>query len=434
MGLLQRSVTAGVLIVYILMLRRFAFRRLSKRVFAVLWKVAVLRLLLPFSFQVESAFFNALFGKNGSLIMLEGHGGGRNMEAGAEVPRISSFFLRNAGLIYFLGVALLALLFALGYARLCFLLREAIPVSVFGDIGMNVKKNCGGLTGRVRIVAMDRIKTPMTYGVLRPRIVLPKSMDWKNEDMLSAVFRHEMIHIKSMDNLWKLLAIAALCLHWFNPLVLVLYFLLNKDIELACDEGVISAINENERQKYAMTLVTLAENCALPDSVICSGFGKSAVSERIREIMNYKKMTKVGSFCAALVLLGSAIVFVSAKENGAESAPSASVTVTEESMGDPKDRDCVTVYFNVDITEERKEEIGNELLAIDGVTGVGYTSAEEAWEVFAKEYLSEDIVLSFGGENPLKDSANYTVYFSEIKEEAVRAIEGIEGVRRVVRE
>ena len=433
MGLLQRSITAGILIVYILMLRRFAFRRLSKRVFAILWKVAVVRLLLPFSFQVESAFFNALFGKNGSLIMLEGQGGGRNMAAGAEVPRISSFFFQNAVIVYFLGAALLALFFALGYARLCFLLREAIPVGVFGDTGMDVEKNCKGLTGKVRIVVMDRIKTPMTYGILRPRIVLPKSMDWKNEDMLFAVFRHELTHIKSMDNLWKLLAIAALCLHWFNPLVLVLYFLLNKDIELACDESVISAMNENERQKYAMTLVVLAENCALSDA-LCSGFGKSAVSERIREIMNYKKMTKIGSFCAALVLLGSTIVFVSAKEIEAESAPHNSITVMEESMGDHEDEDCATVYFDAGITEERKEEIGNELLAIDGVTGVGYTSADEAWEVFVKEYLSEDIVLCFGGENPLKDSANYTVYFSDIDEAAIRAIEGMEGVRRVVRE
>ena len=76
-------------------------------------------------------------------------------------------------------------------------------------------------------------------------------------------------------------------------------------------------------------------------------------------------------------------------------------------------------------------QVGNELLAVDGVTGVGYTSAEAAWAVFAEEYLSEDIVFSFNGENPLKDSANYTVYLSERTEETIRAIESIEGVRRV---
>ena len=88
--------------------------------------------------------------------------------------------------------------------------------------------------------------------------------------------------------------------------------------------------------------------------------------------MNYKKMTKIGSFCAALVLLGGTAVFVSAKESTAEAVPSASVTVMEENLGDYEDQDCVVVYFDVGTTEERKEEIGNELLAVDGVTGVGY--------------------------------------------------------------
>lgn len=426
MGLLQRSITAGILIASILILRCFTFRKLSKRVFTVLWKMAIVRLLLPFSFQVESALFHTLSGRNVSHVMLQGRGGELKTPMDAASLGIGGWI----GFIYPLGAIFLTLVFALEYAKVCILLREAIPVSVFTDIGRSVGKCRKDLTKRVSIVVTDRIKTPMTYGLLHPRIVLPKWMDWKNEDMLSYVFRHEMIHIKCMDNLWKLLALLAFCLHWFNPLVLVLYFLLNKDMEMACDECVISAMDEKERQKYAMTLVILAEKCAFSPK-ICSGFGRSAVSERIKEIMNYKKMTKIGSFCAALVLLGGTAVFVSAKESTAEAVPSASVTVMEENLGDYEDQDCVVVYFDVGTTEERKEEIGNELLAVDGVTGVGYTSAEAAWAVFAEEYLSEDIVFSFNGENPLKDSANYTVYLSEKTEETIRAIESIEGVRRV---
>lgn len=430
MGLLQRSITAGILIASILVLRRFAFRKLSKRVFASLWKVALLRLLLPFSFQVENALFGALFGKNISRIMLEGQGGNLKTEAAAEVS-IGSFLVRNIGFIYLLVALSLALFFALGYIRVSVLLKEAIPVSAFGDIGMSVGKDCRGLTGRVGIVVMDRIKTPMTYGLLHPRIVLPKSMDWKDENMLSFVFRHEMAHIKSMDNWWKLLALGALCLHWFNPLVLVLYFLFNKDIEIACDESVISAMDEKERQRYALTLVVLAEHCASLAPMTCSGFGKSAVSERIREIMNYKKVTKIGSICGAFLLLGSMAVFVSAKGNTTESAPPASVEVMGESAGSHEGGESAVVYFDVGITEERKEEIGGELLALDGVAGIEYTSADEAWAMFAKEYLSEDELLSFKGENPLKDSANFTVYFTGKKDEIIPMIQGIEGVRRV---
>ncbi len=75
MGLLQRSITAGILIASILILRCFTFRKLSKRVFTVLWKMAIVRLLLPFSFQVESALFHTLSGRNVSHVMLQGRGG-----------------------------------------------------------------------------------------------------------------------------------------------------------------------------------------------------------------------------------------------------------------------------------------------------------------------------------------------------------------------
>lgn len=434
MGLLQRSISAGILIAGIFVFRRLASGKLSKRVFAALWKIALLRLLLPFSFQVESRLLRRLpfvfLRKEANQAMMEGRGGGLGTAQGAEFLEITVSLFRNMDFIYFLGVTILVFFFALEYARACILLREAIPVSAFGDIGTDVGKCSVPLTGKVKILVMDRVKTPVTYGVFRPQIILPKSIDWKDKDMLSFVLQHEMAHIRHMDNLWKLLLIAALCLHWFNPLVFVLYFSLNRDMEIACDESVISAMNENDRHKYAIVLVNLAENCA--SFPIYSGFGKSAVSERIREIMNYKKMTKVGSICAAFVLLGSAAVFVSAKESVAQSAPCASATVAEECVGGHENEGCATVYFEESISEERIEEIGNELLAIDGVTGIGFTSADAAWSMFADEYLSEDIVLSFQGENPLKDSANYTVYFSEKGEEMIRSIEGIEGVRRVV--
>lgn len=429
MGFMQRSTAAGILIVCILMLRRFTWKKLSRRVFTILWKMAVLRLLLPFSFQAE-----VLPGSRENYVMFIEQGMGMEAAMKVESSGVVYLLLENTELFWFLGASLLALYFAWGYVRACLLLREAIPVGAVDSIGINVTRNCRILTRKVKILTTDRITTPMTYGIFYPKIVLPKSMEksvnGKNRDMLFYVLRHELTHIKYMDNLWKLLLMAALCLHWFNPLVLVMYFLLNKDMEIACDESVISAMNEESRQKYAMTLVALAEICAFP-TPLYSGFGKSAVSERIREIMNYKKMTKIGSFCAALVLLGSTVVFVSAKENVAEASPCASAVVMGESVENSEDKDCATVFFDEGISEERIGEIGNELLAVDGVTGVGYTSADEAWAVFVKEYLGEDTAVSFQGENPLKDSANYTVYLSERSEGTIRAIEGIDGVRRV---
>lgn len=434
MGLLQRSIAAGFFILCILMLRKFAFRRLSKRVFAVLWKMAVLRLLLPFSFRVENVFVR----QRVDGIMISARNGAAEAASGAEALRMAGVLLKNIGLVWFFGMAVMALFFAAGYIRTYFRLREAIPLKDWKDSGIDCGEGKGFWRGRVSVSTLDKIATPVTCGIIRPRIILPKVMNLEDKDGFSCVLRHEMAHIRYMDNLWKLLAIAALCLHWFNPLVFVMFFTLNKDLEIACDESVISGMDEKDRKKYAMTLVALAEFHAL-FPLAYSGFGRSAVPERIREIMNYKKMTKIGSLCAVLVLLGSTAVFVSAKENGREEAavaasPSASVEIMEEDTGKGEDKDCASVYFEEGISEKRIEEIGNELLAVQGVTGIGYTSADDAWAMFAREYLDEETVLSFKGVNPLKDSSSYTVYLSENSGDAIRTIEQIAGVRRVTKE
>ncbi|HBA68410.1 MAG TPA: hypothetical protein DCZ40_03535 [Lachnospiraceae bacterium] len=434
MGLLQRSIAAGVFILCILVLRKFAFRKLSKRVFAMLWRMAVWRLLIPFSFQVENVFFR----QRADDIMILARNGAAETASGAEVLGMAGFWLKHIGMVWFLGTAVMALFFAAEYVRAYFRLREAIPLKDWKDLGIDCGKSKSFWRGRVGVSTLDRIAAPVTCGIIRPRIILPRVMNLEDKDRCSYVLRHEMTHIRYMDNLWKLLAIAALCLHWFNPLVFVMVFTMNKDLEIACDESVISVMDEKDRKNYAMTLVELAEFHAL-FPLAYSGFGRSAVPERISEIMNYKKMTKIGSLCAALVLLGSTAVFVSAKETGREetaaaASPSASVEIMEEDMGKTDDKDCASVYFEEGISEERIEEIGNELLAVQGVAGIGYTSGDDAWAMFSQEYLDEETVLSFKGVNPLKDSSSYTVYLSENSGDAIRTIEQIAGVRRVIKE
>lgn len=239
MELLQRSIAAGVLIACILILRGLAWKRLSKRVFLLLWKLAVLRLLLPFSFHAELAWLNRENYVISWQDMLSRIMSLRNMEVEAVIET------KPAVLVWFLGMLLLALYFLRGYLRAYMLFREVIPVGNIDSIDTDSIKTGGILTGRVRIAMTDRISTPIVYGLFCPKIILPKTME--------------------------------LCLHWFNPFVYAMYYFLNRDMEIACDECVISAMNKKDRQRYAITLVVLAENASLS---CLSGFGKSAVKDK----------------------------------------------------------------------------------------------------------------------------------------------------------
>ena len=112
---------------------------------------------------------------------------------------------------------------------------------------------------------------------------------------------------------------------------------------------------------------------------------------------------------------------------------------------------AITVFFDEDTTDERKEEIGELLEARDEVSEVVYVSAEEAWEEFQTEYFGDNAELAegFKDDNPLASSDNYEVYLnmtedeqnaslisrsqtlSEMQTSLVEYAESLEGVRQV---
>jgi len=97
----------------------------------------------------------------------------------------------------------------------------------------------------------------------------------------------------------------------------------------------------------------------------------------------------------------------------------------------------VTVLFDEGLEQEKIDEIGEKIRAMEHVTDVTYTSAEEAWENFQQEYFegNEEYAKSFSenGENPLANSASYTVRVDEIENQTsiVTRIKRLEGVRQV---
>ena len=102
-----------------------------------------------------------------------------------------------------------------------------------------------------------RISSPLTFGVLRPVILVPKKTDWTDETALRYVLEHEFVHIQRFDVLSKLRLIAAGCVHWFNPLVWVMYVLANRDLELSCDETVLRRFGGDIRAAYARVLIRM---------------------------------------------------------------------------------------------------------------------------------------------------------------------------------
>ncbi len=93
----------------------------------------------------------------------------------------------------------------------------------------------------------------------------------------------------------------------------------------------------------------------------------------------------------------------------------------------------VTVFFDSGISEEQIQKIGEEIKSRPEVISTEYISAEETWENYKEKYLSDELAASFGDDNPLADSASYSVYLDNIEKQKtlVEYINSLEGVRQV---
>lgn len=158
----------------------------------------------------------------------------------------------------------------------------------------------------VQVRQSDRIASPLTYGVLYPVVLLPAGMDLEDAEVLSCVLAHEYTHIRRFDTLRKGLLALALCLHWFNPFVWVMYLLANRDIELACDEAVVRS--GASRRDYALALLRLEEERGR-GFLSGSSFSRNALEERIEAIMKLKKISLTAVVAVLVAMSAATTVF-----------------------------------------------------------------------------------------------------------------------------
>ena len=111
------------------------------------------------------------------------------------------------------------------------------------------------------------------------------------------------------------------------------------------------------------------------------------------------------------------------------------VTNFQAMVKDAESGVAVTVFFDAGISEQRIEEIGDLIKQRVEVSHCEYTSADEAWESFKDVYFdgNEDAASSFAGDNPLANSASYSIYMNDISMQStlVTYLESIDGIRSV---
>ncbi|MDE6883625.1 MAG: DUF4825 domain-containing protein [Lachnospiraceae bacterium] len=328
------------------MLIRHLFRgRISNRLQYALWLLVAVRLIVPISAQIYLSLgeidefrimdlVKRLEGDYGDItehleqplsftMNLDSMGGAWIAEKmlGEEISYLdeadgptSIFLAGSVGFtwldllrwIWFGGMGVMAVWMAAVNLRFCRKLHRErrkflLPEGVTGRLHSKVLASLR----RGRVYTLEELVSPCLYGVPGLEAVyLPEAVT-QEEDRLCHVLTHEICHKRHGDGFWSLLRNALLVCYWFHPLVWVAAVLSRRDCELACDEGALLLLGEQERISYGKTLLSIIAGRGKLSDFACTattmtGSGRS-VKERIRCIA--EKPRVLGAAAAAVLIL-----------------------------------------------------------------------------------------------------------------------------------
>lgn len=310
MSILQMSVSASILTLFIIVIRAVLLNKLPQKTFIILWGVALFRLLIPISVPSQFSVFTLI--KNLTSLPAAQKIGipSPNMGIAETMPAtvtngVLQMSVSPLLILWLVGMLAVALSITITHLRCRQSYKMALPTQ---NAFLAKWKKEHPTRRTIQIKQSDKITAPLTYGIVRPVILLPKSMNNADECKLQYVLAHEFTHIKRFDVLLKCLLAASLCVHWFNPLVWVMYVLANRDIEISCDEAVVKTFGETTKSAYALTLISLEEKKSRLNP-LCNNFSKNAIEERITSIMEIKKTSLAGVALALVLVAGTTTVF-----------------------------------------------------------------------------------------------------------------------------
>lgn len=354
--LLNLSLTTSWLILAILLLRPI-MKKAPRWVICALWALVAIRLLCPFS--LESTF--SLIPSSEPIpqdILLE-HSPSINsgIPGVNEVvnPLLQDSFKPDPGAsvnplqivaactsyLWIAGMLVLMVYAVFSYFRL----KKMTGASVF------LKDN---------IRACDEVRSPFILGVIRPIIYVPSSMSGAT---LEHVIAHEQAHLKRGDYLWKPLGYILLTVYWFNPLCWLVYLLLCRDIEMACDEKVIRDLDKEGKAAYSQALL----DCHFPRKRMAAcplAFGEVGVKERVKSVLHYKRPALWVMIVAVILCALVGVCFMT---------NSAATALTEWEIDEVDMKSVISEMQSMDVQYQdsvitcRKEDIGRFVSSMDNI-------------------------------------------------------------------
>ena len=338
---LSMSFSGSLLILALLLGKRFLKDKISRQWQYYIWLIVLLRLLLPFGPEVSlmGKAYQAVDQAISQTVPLppQQNAPGYNLApaVGAEQHNepvnspaddittahqfqdIGVLLIDHIWLVWLvaaLGLLIRKITIYQGFVR--YIKAGLTPVSDIQRLNeLSIVAEQLGIKKPIELCVNPLVSSPLLIGFFHPCVALP-SADIPEKDFHYIVL-HELTHYKRGDMFYKWLVQVTVCLHWFNPLVHLMSREITKACEFSCDEAVLTKPGSGSAQEYGKTLldamaavgrykenlgaVTLSEN-------------KQLLKERINAIMNFKKksmaMRLLTGALTLCMMLGAAFVGV----------------------------------------------------------------------------------------------------------------------------
>ena len=369
---LERGIKSTFFIIFILLTRRVLNIKSIKWASIILWSILFIYLLFPHSISIRIE-------KIEQCVVLR-----YALAPFVFVSKYIKMLVQEVGYILSNFNQLIVTSILLMYIIIQVTKRnKALKNSVRTEPDSRIEKlvNSFQLKRQVQIYINDGIKVPITYGVLRPKIII-QSQVLENDNLLKYIMIHEMIHIKKFDIVFTHIKNLIACLYWYNPFVLLASSYMENDLELLCDKLVIQSVGDTveHRKEYCLSMLQLIELKEIQEKSVL----KLHPTKERMIIMKRWKRGFSGIVTLILVVILSITVSVDIKVHGKEQVISNITPFQKEIVKGDKVREITDSEYNkltlgeVSANSLKSADI-NSKVTLRGLTNKSYKFNTESW-------------------------------------------------------
>ena len=361
--ILSMTLSASVVILAVIVLR-FVLSGAPRKWSYLLWTVVGFRLCCPVSLRSAFSLFSAVPSEIRLFHPIAGNQSvtavpsivQRTLSAPVRPVEMTTFeplrtvdWFTVCGWIWLAGAAVMLLWGIIRYFRLKSLLLDAVRIDT-------------------NVFETDRMDSPFILGLVRPKIYLPVGLEGSRRRYVLA---HERFHLRRGDHWGKFLAFIILSVHWFNPLCWLSFCLMNRDLEISCDEHVLSN-GTAAGTDYSDSLLSFAapRRFAIPGPL---GFGESDVSRRVKNVLRWKRPKSWVTILALLLSVGTLAACATNPARRNDSTAGDPKAFRDAALASFEAGETITIVYSDGTTEPfgEKESIDGFLQALAAVDWQG---------------------------------------------------------------